>query len=308
MAGSGRVTLNDVAAASGVSRATVSFVLNDDPNQTISPGTRERVRQVARELGYVPHGIARALREGSSRIVVLDIDWGLEGNYSRSYIRGLDDELAAHDHVLLVRHGHSAPHSTQQVLDTITPRAVLRFAEAYLSGHEPDAEDWKNGFAGHAALQIRYLAERGHTDIAMALPDSDSPLTEVRMRFVRETAGVLGLPTITPFVVPRPRAAGTTAVEAFRVARESVTAVAAFDDDVALRTLTALHDLGLTVPDDIAVIGFDDTEYGALITPALTTVHIDAEAHGRQAARTALGLDTAGITRSPGRVLVRDSA
>ncbi|MGW1754121.1 LacI family DNA-binding transcriptional regulator [Streptomyces mirabilis] len=308
MAGSGRVTLNDVAAASGVSRATVSFVLNDDPNQTISPATRERVRQAARDLGYVPHGIARALREGSSRIVVLDIDWGLEGNYSRSYIRGLDDELAAHDHVLLVRHGHCAPHSTQQVLDTINPRAVLRFAEAYLSGHEPDAEDWKNGFAGHAALQIRYLAERGHTDIAMALPDSDSPLTEVRLRFVHETADVLGLPAITPFVVPRPRAAGTVAVEAFRAAHESVTAVAAFDDDVALRTLTALHDLGLTVPDDIAVIGFDDTEYGALITPALTTVHIDAEAHGRLAARTALGLDTGGITRSPGRVLVRDSA
>ncbi|MGW4983021.1 LacI family DNA-binding transcriptional regulator [Streptomyces mirabilis] len=308
MAGSGRVTLNDVAAASGVSRATVSFVLNDDPNQTISPTTRERVRQAARDLGYVPHGIARALREGSSRIVVLDIDWGLEGNYSRSYIRGLDDELAAHDHVLLVRHGHCAPHSTQQILDTITPRAVLRFAEAYLSGHEPDAEDWENGFAGHAALQIRYLAERGHTDIAMALPDSDSPLTEVRLRFVHETADVLGLPAITPFVVPRPRAAGTVAVEAFRAAHESVTAVAAFDDDVALRTLTALHDLGLTVPDDIAVIGFDDTEYGALITPALTTVHIDAEAHGRLAARTALGLDAGGITRSPGRVLVRDSA
>ncbi|WP_306454759.1 substrate-binding domain-containing protein [Streptomyces sp. Ag82_O1-15] len=87
-----------------------------------------------------------------------------------------------------------------------------------------------------------------------------------------------------------------------------MTAVAAFDDDVALRTLTALHDLGLTVPDDIAVVGFDDTEYGALITPALTTVHIDAEAHGRLAARAALGLDTGGITRSPGRVLVRDSA
>ncbi|MET7975512.1 LacI family DNA-binding transcriptional regulator [Streptomyces mirabilis] len=308
MAGSGRVTLNDVAAASGVSRATVSFVLNDDPNQTISPATQERVRQAARDLGYVPHGIARALREGSSRIVVLDIDWGLEGNYSRSYIRGLDDELAAHDHVLLVRHGHGAPHSTQQVLDTITPRAVLRFAEAYLSGHEPDAEDWKNGFAGHAAQQIRYLAERGHTDIAMALPDSDSPLTEVRLRFVHEAADVLGLPAVTPFVVPRPRAAGTVAVEAFRAAHESVTAVAAFDDDVALRTLTALHDLGLAVPDDIAVIGFDDTEYGALITPALTTVHIDAEAHGRLAARAALGLDTGGITRSPGRVLVRDSA
>ena len=66
-----RVTLNDVAAASGVSRATASFVLRDSPNQSISAATRERVRQAARDLGYVPHAIARALREGSSRIVVL---------------------------------------------------------------------------------------------------------------------------------------------------------------------------------------------------------------------------------------------
>jgi hypothetical protein len=59
-----------------------------------------------------------------------------------------------------------------------------------------------------------------------------------------------------------------------------VTAVTAFGDDVALRGLTAPHDLGLTAPGDLAVIGFDDTEYGALTIPALTTIHIDAEDHG----------------------------
>ena len=137
-----RVTLRDVAAASGVSRATVSFVLRDSPNQAISAATRERVRQAARDLGYVPHGIARALREGSSRVVVLNVDSGLEGNYSRSYIRGLDDELGAHDHVLLVRYGHSAPESAQQVLDAIAPRAVLRLAEPYLTAHESDQSSW----------------------------------------------------------------------------------------------------------------------------------------------------------------------
>src|SRR6516164_7453881 len=162
-----RVTLSDVAAASGVSRATVSFVLRNSPDQSISPATRERVRQAARDLGYVPHGIARALREGSSRIVVLNVDSGLEGNYSRSYIRGLDDELAAHDHVLLVRHGHTAHQSTQQVLDAIAPRAVLRLAEPYLAGPEFDHGGWSDSFAANAALQIRYLAGRGHTCIAM---------------------------------------------------------------------------------------------------------------------------------------------
>ncbi|MFE2427922.1 LacI family DNA-binding transcriptional regulator [Streptomyces sp. NPDC059373] len=305
-----RVTLRDVAAACGVSRSTVSFVLNDDPHQTISPATRERVRQAARDLGYVPHGIAKALREGTSRVVVLNVEWSLEGNYSRSYIRGLDDELAAHDHVLLVRPGHSAPGSTQQVLDAIAPRAVLRFGDAYLTGHELDDQGggWRDGLAAHAALQLGYLAGRGHTHLAVALPDRDSPLAEVRLRFAREAAATLGIASLTPFVVPGPRTAGTEAVNAFLAAHRRVTAIAGYDDDAALRTLTALGDLGLAVPGDIAVMGFDDTEYGALVTPALTTVHIDAEAHGRLAARTALGLDTAHVAAVPGRVIVRGSA
>ncbi len=188
MVGARRVTLGDVATASGVSPATVSFVLNDDPHQTISPTTSERVRQAAGDLGYVPHGMA--LRR-LSRIVVLNVGWGLEGNYTRSYIRGLDDELAAHDHVLLVRHGHGAPRSTQRFLDTIAPRAELRIA-AHLTGHEPGAAgDWRAGFAANAALHMRHLAA-GHTHLAMALPDQDSPLLEVRPhrpRAIRPDAG-----------------------------------------------------------------------------------------------------------------------
>ncbi|MGW7544780.1 LacI family DNA-binding transcriptional regulator [Streptomyces sp. NPDC054770] len=309
MSGSGRVTLTDVAATSGVSRATVGFVLNDDPRQTISAATRDRVRQAARDLGHVPHGVARALREGSSRVVVLDLDRGLEGNYSHSYVRGLDEELAAHGHVLLVRHGRHSAEATRQVLDAITPRAVIRFAEPYLTGH--DLEDggggWRDGLAAHAALQIRHLTEHGHARIALALPEEDSAPARARRRFAEHTVHSLGLPPLVPFTVPRPRQAGTGAVAALRAAHPDVTAVAAFDDDLALRTLTALHDLGLTVPGDLAVIGYDDTEYGELSTPALTTVHIDAEAHGRLAARTALGLDAAGLVPTPARIIVRDS-
>ncbi|MER5428516.1 LacI family DNA-binding transcriptional regulator [Streptomyces sp. NPDC002588] len=307
MGRSGRVTLSDVAKASGVSRATVSFVLNDDPRQTISAATRERVMEAAHDLGYVPHGIARALREGSSRIVVLNVDWGMEGNFSRSYVRGLDEELAEHDHILLVRHGHSIPEATQKVLDTIAPRAVLRLGEVYMRGHEPIEEDWENGFAANAALQIGHLAERGHTRIAMALPDHEFPLTEARLGFAREAARRLGLPPLAHFVVPRPREAGAAAVETFLAAHADVTALAAFDDDIALRSLTALRDLGRRVPEDVAVIGFDETEYGSLSTPALTTVHIDAEILGRIAARNALGIDSGGLAPVPGRIVVRAS-
>lgn len=304
-----RATLKDVAAASGVSRATVSFVLNETPNQTISPATRERVLRTARDLGYVPHGIARALREGASRIVVLHIESGLEGNYSRTFIHGLDQELAANHHVLLVRHGPPTDEAAKQILDAIRPRAVIRFGEIYRTGHELDdvGGGWQDGLAAHATMQIRYLAARGHTRIALATP-ANPPLAEVRLGFANQAAAALGLPPLTTVVVPRPRPAGATAMATFRATNPSTTAIAAYDDDTALRALTALHDLGLSAPSDLAVIGFDDTEYGALTTPALTTVHIDAEAHGRMAARAALGLDTTGLNPTPGQIIQRDSA
>lgn len=306
-----RVTLRDVAAAAGVSRATAGFVLSDAPGIALSEETRQRVRETARELGYTPHSIARALREGSSRIVVLTIDSGYEGNYERTFTRGLDEELAAHDHVLLIRHSHAALRSQQRLLDAISPRAVLRMPDYLAPGHELDDGGWQGGLAGNVAVQLGYLADRGHRGIAVALPDGDPPLGPVRLRFAREAAARIGLPAPADLAVSRQRDVAADALRQFTDTHPAVTAFAAFDDDVALRVLAAARDLGLCVPDDLAVIGFDDTEYGALFTPALTTVHIDAEAHGRQAARMLLGLDegatggrTAGV---PGQVTVRES-
>jgi DNA-binding LacI/PurR family transcriptional regulator len=349
------VTLNDVAAASGVSRATVSFVLRDSPGQSISAATRERVREAARALGYVPNGIARALREGTSRIVVLTIDPVLEGNYARSYIGGLDAELAAHEHVLLVRYTHGRPGEPDSRLaetrltDAVSPRAVLRFGEPYLTGRELDDSGGgrRDGLAAHVAAQVGYLAARGHERIALALPAPDTPLRAVRQRFADQAAAALGLPPLVPFVVAAglagnpaglaplvpfaspaghagdpagapgsaragaPASSRTGAGDAppALLARDGgVTAVAAFDDDVALRVLAAMRTAGLSAPGDLAVIGFDDNGYGALSSPALTTVRIDAEAHGRQAARAILGLPAGDLAPVPGRVVIRESA
>ena len=152
-------------------------------------------------LGYVPHSIARALREGR-RGSSCCIDSGYEGNYSRSFTRGLDDELAAHDYVLLVRHGHSAPWA-QRLIEAISPRAVLRLPDYLAPGHEFDDGGWDGGLAGNVEVQLRYLADRGHRDVAVALPDGDPPLGPVRLRFAREAAARIGLPPPQPFIVPR---------------------------------------------------------------------------------------------------------
>ena len=221
--------------------------------------------------------------------------------------------------MLLVRYAPAPAHDAagRLVLDTIVPRAVLRFGEPYLTGRELDDSGggWRDGLAAHVAAQVGYLAARGHERIALALPSRDTPLRAVRQRFADHAAAAAGLPPLVPFTVPGPgsatRSSATGAADSLGTLLDRpgpVTAVAAFDDDVALRVLAAMRSLGLSAPGDLAVIGFDDNGYGALTSPALTTVHIDGEAHGRQAARAILGLPADGLSPVPGRVIVRESA
>jgi DNA-binding LacI/PurR family transcriptional regulator len=304
-----RVTLRDVAEASGVSQSTVSFVLNDVPNQTISPATRERVQKATRDLGYVPHGIARALMEGCSRIVVLNVERNREGNYSRNFIRGLDKELALHGFALLVRHGHPSKSDAEQIANAIAPRAVLQFGEVYLTGHELDDSggSWKNGMAAHVLLQFRYLSERGHSKIALALPEGE-PLGGVRERFARDVAELLELPDVHVLTVPTAYEHVGAALTDFRAQHPDVTAIAGFSDFTALQVLAAMRELGLSAPADWAVIGFDESEYAQMFTPTLTTLIADAEGHGRLTARQALGLGTSDLKTKIGRVISRESA
>ncbi|WP_433826588.1 LacI family DNA-binding transcriptional regulator [Actinoplanes sp. CA-015351] len=294
---SARVTMRDVARASGVSQATVSFVLNETANQTIPDATRERVRRAAAELGYVPHSIARALREGASRIVVLEAGGLPRGNSLESFIAGLDAELALAGHCLLVSYGSSAA-----AIEAVSPRAVIDLPAVYAS---PDREvadgGWIDGMAAHMLTQIGHLASRGHRLIAVAVPAGSDPLFALMTEHVHSAARELGLPPPEPVLVDGPERLRT-------LLDDGVTAVAGLHDDAALGVLAALSDLGLRAPDDLAVIGFDDTPQGALWRPRLTSVRIDARAYGRRTARQVLGLPVGDATPAPAEVIIRDSA
>jgi DNA-binding LacI/PurR family transcriptional regulator len=290
-----RVTLKDVAAASGVSPTTASFVLNRVTGQTIPPATQERVRRAAAELGYVPHGSARALREGSSRLVLLNAGQLPVAGSLRSFIDGLDGELTGHGHTLLVRHGPTDPAALRQAIETADPRAVVDLARLY-AAPDPDRFDggWIDGLAAHTATQIDHLVSLGHTRIGFAMPTDPHLQRIAELR--RDQAGAVA------------RAHGLTPPAPFDLGRRGdVTAVAAFDDGVALALLSAMADAGLTAPGDLAVIGFDDTGYGALWRPALTTVRIDAAGYGRRAGRAVLGLPVDDVPPAPSSVVVRAS-
>ncbi|KPI10591.1 transcriptional regulator, LacI family [Actinobacteria bacterium OK074] len=309
MSRSTRATAKDVARVSGVSQTTVSFVLNGAAGH-VSEETRERVREAARALGYVPNGSAQALRKGASRIVLLNIEGVPTASGLGSYIRGLDAELAAHQHVLLVLHGHLSSQALSDVAQAVSARAVIDLGEADRADEiVVDATSYRDAFAAQADVPVQYLAERGHRHIATALPRTPElqALAGLRERLIQQAARTAGLADCLTLVLPDDLDAAEERLRAFRREHPEVTAVLAYNDDLALVALAAMRRIGLRAPDDLAVIGFDDTPHGALFSPALTTVHIDAEALGRIAARTALGLPTAEITPEAARVVVRQS-
>ena len=193
-----RATLKDVARASGVSTATVSFVLNETPGQTLPTATRDRVRAAAAALGYQPHGLARALREGKSRIVLLAIGRLRGGRSLQGFIQGMSGELQAHGYGLLVYPGAASEPGHADMVRDLRPHAVIDLSEIYEARTDADDGGWVDGLAAHSLTQLAHLAERGHRSIAFALPaevDLDG-LAELRERLALEAGRRLGLDDI----------------------------------------------------------------------------------------------------------------
>lgn len=290
-----RPTAADVAAHAGVSRATVSYVLNDTPHQVIPEKTRERVRAAAAELGYTPSAVARALITGRSDVVLLLLpDWPI-GSTVGHLLESLSDALGALGFTF-VAHPRSAGRPIADVWKAITPAAVITFEEL-----EPfEAERLRAagielsvpllGDGGRSAramdipeqrtgrLQAEHLAASGHRRLGYAWPDDPRVITfaQPRLDGVRQACAELGLEP--PAVVPVPLTPDGVqqALRAFRTTEEpAITAVCAYNDEVALALLAGARRLGLDVPSELAIIGVDDIPSAAVSVPALTTVRAD---------------------------------
>lgn len=295
-----RVTASDIARSLGISRATVGFVLNDTPGQTISLVTREKVLAEATRLGYRPHLAARALASGQSKIILLVLpDWPIE------YTLRIHLEEASH---ALDEAGYSlvttTPHAggrARPLWETLQPdlvmglvpfsseqAAIIRRSGARVLETAPPTRlsstselEIRHG----SALQIQHLAERGHRRVCFA-STTDTRLSELaheRENLAREAAAVLGL----QFDVARidEHDAGV-AVASWTAG--GVTAVAAYNDDLAAIVTGAALRQGLRVPEQLAVIGHDDAPIARLMVPSLSTVYLDTAGLGRYLAALAL--------------------
>ncbi|WP_402468458.1 LacI family DNA-binding transcriptional regulator [Isoptericola aurantiacus] len=282
------VTSADVARAAGVSRTTVSYVLNDTPGTNISEGTREQVLAAAARLGYAPSAAARALRRGQSDLVVCVLpDWPT-GPVVDTVLDLLTDNLAERGLFLLVHH-HRSSRPLRELWKAVTPRVVvglthfpaddlraLRQAGIEVVG-AGDVDD--DGHAGIdegnqralGALQVEHLGSRGHRRLAVATTQ-DGRLQEfagLRADGIRQACARLELPAPPTAVVDPARPA---AAVVRRWAAEGIEAVACYNDEIALAVLAGAREAGLDVPGDLAVMGLDDVPAAALTSPPLTTI------------------------------------
>jgi len=282
-------TSADVANLAGVSRSTVSFVLNNAP-QTIAPKTRENVLRAARLLNYRPNPSAKALAERSSRVILFDLSVSSLGGAAVYVLAELTSTLADHGLVAAIHLDTPSRHSLVATALRVRPRllmpgrplsrqeraelddAGIKIVEAPASG--------LTAVEGLAAdLRLEHLRQRGHNRIAI-VEREEPELTlaiEARRRATLTAAAKLGL--------PEPMIAGfhdtaSAARQVRQIMDAGFTAACAFNDDTALATIRAAADVGVRCPQDLAVIGADDTFAGSVAFPPLTTLKVDVERLG----------------------------
>jgi DNA-binding LacI/PurR family transcriptional regulator len=313
-----RPTAADVAALSGVSRATVSYVLNNVPGQTIPARTRDRVQDAATALGYIPSAVAASLRRGHSRIILVVTEPALSGFVTEPFLAAITTQFTQDGYSVLT-HDFVTDEALIAVIREIRPFGVLA-----LSGLSADTETEIRDLAvprvysssGGAIdfprpweeeigrIQANFLIDHGANRILYASPTHDSPRSAIaksRYKGVALGTQARGLGRAEHITLPPDRTAAARLLAAFFDGPQHL-GICGFDDVVAATVLAAAHDCGVAVPGSVSVIGVDDVPFAALLTPPLTTVAIDGWATGVRVAERFLGPTAAADARDDSQI------
>ena len=301
-----RPTSSDVAAEAGVSRATVSYVLNGaDAKHRITPATRDRVLQVAERLGYERNAVALALRAGRTEIVLVEMpNWPI-GPPVAEAISTMVEALEQLGYTPLVHFQRADPQSLARASQRVHPVGVIapgrelspevvarlhalgaRGLVAFDQRTLPHVYTYVVEQARIGRLAVEHLASRGHRRVLALMPD-DPGLTElVEQRLAGATAAARGHGVklrSARVPVSRDSIERTLAAELDRPKR--ATGIYAFNDEQALVALGVLRDCGVSMPDEMALIGCDDSPAAERVRPRLTTVRFDDHGRWREIAR-----------------------
>jgi LacI family transcriptional regulator len=301
---SDRPTIKDVAARAGVSIATVSRALNDRGD--VSTETRERVRMIAREVGYSADPAARSLVTQKTRLVAVVVGDNaghrdLSLVFFGKVLAAISGRLArsSYDPVLLPRGDIDTDHRFDAAVligvddddplisDLASQRVPLvgvdvRCGGAYVGSDHADG----------VRLALGHLHALGHRRIAHIAGALNTMAGKQRVEAFRREAKTLGLDESDELVRQGDfsSASGYRETCALLALRERPTAIVAASDLMALASLQAIRDAGLEPGRDVAVVGFDDLEAAALAHPPLTTIRQDRQELGAIAAECAIDL------------------
>lgn len=298
-----KARMSDVAEAAGVALVTVSRALND-PHK-VSPDTLARVQSAVKALGYVPDLTAGSLASSRSRIVGAIVPT-LANAWFADAMEGLAAELAPQGYQLLLAQSQYHPQAEPGLIDAFLGRRVdavvltgrshpKAMRDTLRAQGVPVVEIWDLpkhpidmavGFSHPALGQAvgRYLQARGHRRVGFI--GADEERSRLRLQGLCEGLGQVEVPCE---FVPPPSSieSGRDALARLR-ARSDVSAVFCSNDLLAIGALMQCRARGWAVPGELAVVGFSDLPVAQAVTPALTTVRIEAKEMGRHAARMLL--------------------
>lgn len=310
------VTIYDIAREAQVSPATVSRILTGATS--VREEKRKRVMEVIRKHDFHPNAYARALTENRSRTIAMIVAHS-DNSYYSSVFAACENEAYRRGYVTLLMDTSSQPEKEASALNRIRelrPEAViicggridltkpdqkfialLRQTLGYtriVVGSRSPMPEIPGIFVDHRAsvdIGVRYLAGLGHREIGFVYSGKEYYGTAERLEEFRKVMKELGLPARREYLIgvsDYTVKAGLEGAEALLKQRRIPSALLGMNDMVSAGILQGLLSAGLKVPEDISLLGFDDTFVTAITTPRLTSVGYDYQAFGAALVQTAL--------------------
>ena len=338
------LTLENVAEMAGVSRSTVSRVVNDHPS--VRPEVRERVWQIVRETGYQPHAAARSLVTRRTHIIGVIIPEAVSTLFTEPFfsllLSGISDACNIHGYQLMLslfggpakqggpprqeemyrrvvrgEHLDGVLVASTRVDDPLIPWLLRDRVPFVMIGSHHDARmtyvDVDN--VDGARMAVEHLIRLGHRRIATITGPLNMPAGQFRLNGYQQALAAHRLPEREQLVVEGDFTKESGAMAMQRLLAASPTAVFAASDMMAVGALQALRQAGLRVPQDVALVGFDDIPMAATVEPALTTVRQPISRMGSMATEVLMGMFESSASAGapahkvilPTQLVVRDS-
>jgi len=298
------VRLKELAHHLGLNPSTISVVLNDTPGRSIPEDTRKRIKEAAKQFNYQPNLVARSFRNRRTLTLGILVP-ELSDGYHTEVMTGMGDYLMSAGYFYLTAHHRHRPDLVEQYgklliargaegmicIDTALERP-LSVPVVAVAGHRSIA-GVTNVVLDHrraAELTLNHLYTLGHRRIAFMHGQPFSSDSDDRWRGIVEVSSELGIEIRPELTVQLDRDVsspelGYPVVQQLFSEKRAFTALVCFNDVAAIGAIRAMRDLGLRVPEDVSVIGFDDIKAASYMSPRLTTIRQPLSDMGRYAAQ-----------------------